>query len=348
MAHYIDGYPGRKLTIEGKNYLYFGGTSYLGLQKDTEFQNNFIKNIIKYGTNYGASRKSNIRLNVYEKAEEILAELTGCQKALTLSSGYLAGQITAQHFNKPEYKLFYAPNTHSALYNNYNKPFPNFKDLDSAVRKHLNECNNIIPVVFIDSIDFEGCNYPDFEGLNLLPLDKLNLVVDDSHGIGIIGKNGSGVYKTIEKYQAKELLVCCSLGKSFGIQAGAVLGTTQRVNQLAQSSFFGGASPASPSAIATFNDSQLLYNSKRGVLQSNVTLFKKLIKNIDFFSYMPEHPAFTFQNKQFAQYLEEQGFILTNFNYPEESASTMSRVVISSHHTENDITTLCETINNHS
>jgi 8-amino-7-oxononanoate synthase len=347
MAHYIDEIPGRELTIQGKKYLYFGGTSYLGLQTDKEFQNFLIKNIKKYGTNYGASRNSNIRLSVFEEAEKQLAEIVGCDAALTLSSGYLAGQFVAQHFSTPHYELFYAPNTHSALYNDYNKPFTNFCDLNEAVHKHVSSSKNSVPVVFLDSIDFKGCNYPKFKGLLSLPLDKLILIVDDSHGIGIIGKNGEGAYNRLSEFKTKELIVCCSLGKSYGIQAGAVLGNTTRIQQLKKTAFFGGASPASPANIATFIESQAIYKTKRELLQKNIGLFKTLVKNISFFNTIQGHPSFSFQDPHLILFLEKKRIILSSFNYPEESTSLMSRIVISSHHTQGDIKSLASTVNNY-
>jgi 7-keto-8-aminopelargonate synthetase-like enzyme len=345
MAHYIDEFPGRELTIQGKKHLYFGGTSYLGLQTDEEFQNIFIGNIKKYGTNYGASRNSNIRLSVFEEAEKQLAEIVGCDAALTLSSGYLAGQFIAQHFSTPHYEFFYAPNTHSALYTDHNKPFTNFSDLNKAVHKHLSSSKNSIPVVFLDSIDFKGCNYPKFSGLQSLPLDKLILIVDDSHGIGIIGKNGEGAYNKLSEFRAKELIVCCSLGKSYAIQAGAVLGNTSRIQQLKKTTFFGGASPASPANIATFIESQTIYKTKRELLQENIGLFKTLVQNISFFSTVQGHPSFSFQDPHLTRFLEKNGIILSSFNYPEESASIISRIVISSHHTQGDLKLLARAVN---
>ncbi|MGB5434755.1 MAG: pyridoxal phosphate-dependent aminotransferase family protein [Maribacter sp.] len=342
MAYYIDGFPGREIFVEGKKYLYFGGTSYLGLQTDAEFKDHFIRNVRKYGTNYGASRKSNVRLTIYERAESLLAHIAGCPAALTLSSGYLAGQFVAQNFNSPEYKLFYAPNTHSALYNKYNKPFSTFSELNQAIRDHLKHDAKIIPVVFMDSIDFIGNNYPGFKGLKNLPLDRIILIVDDSHGIGIIGNNGEGVYKTLQKSHVKELIVCCSLGKGFGIQAGAVLGSHKRMEQLGGTAFFGGASPAAPSVMATFIDAQHIYGSKRVKLGYNMDYFEKSVKHIDFFNRIREHPTYSFKSPQLADSLDKNGFILTNFNYPDESSEVMSRIVLSSHHTESDIDALSD------
>jgi len=345
MIHYIDDYPGREITVQGQKYLYFGGTSYLGLQTDQEFQNIFINNIKKFGTNYGASRKSNVRLKVFDEAEKLLASFVGCEAAVTLSSGYLAGQILAQNFNKPYYKLFYAPNTHSALYNTNNKTFATFDDLNSALAKQLSSNENIVPVVFLDSIDCDGCNFPDFNRLQDIPLDQIILIADDSHGIGIIGENGEGAFRTLQKFDAKELIVCCSLGKSYGIQAGAIFGSSKRIKHLSQTSFFGGASPATPSSIATFIDSQLIYDSKRHQLLSNIEYFEKLRPNISYFKNIQGHPAYTFQDEQLTDFLETKGIILTNFNYPEESATLVSRIVISSHHSKDDIRAISGFIN---
>ena len=90
MAHSIQRIPDREIFIEGKPYLYFGGTAYLGLQNYAPFKTLYLKNVSEYGMHYGASRKSNIKLNIYEQAEQQLAEWVGSEGCLTMSSGYLA------------------------------------------------------------------------------------------------------------------------------------------------------------------------------------------------------------------------------------------------------------------
>ena len=220
--HTIDSFPGREILIQNTKYLYFGGTAYLGLQTDEKFQNLYIENIKKYGTNYGASRKSNIRISIYDKAEHYLAKLVGSEACVSMSSGYLAGQFIGQFLNNSRNKFFYSPNTHSALYlsnqtKNKPKSYITFTALNIALRDHIEKNDSVTPVVFLDSIDFSGANFPDFEGLKALPLKNVILVVDDSHGIGITGINGGGVFKRIKKLNPKELIVCCSLGKGFGV-----------------------------------------------------------------------------------------------------------------------------------
>jgi 7-keto-8-aminopelargonate synthetase-like enzyme len=349
MTFNLNSFPSNHISIEGKSYLYFGGTSYLGLQTDSEFQNIFIENVRKYGTNYGASRKSNIRISIYDEAEAYLAKYIGSEASVSVSSGYLAGQLVAQTLNTENYKLFYAPNTHAALNLSItkNKSASSYQELKTVLNLHLKSNKNQTPIVFLDAIDFQGINFHEFRGLKTLPLSEIILVVDDSHGIGIIGKNGEGVFNNIQHLNPKELIVCCSLGKGFGVQVGAIFGLKNRIDSFKNTSFFGGASPAAPANLATLMNAESIYNSKRKSLKNNLQLFLKEIKSIEKFKFMKEHPAFTFSDEKLNSYLEEHNIIVTSFRYPDETSPLMSRIVISAAHTEDDITTLCEFLNNY-
>ena len=346
MVHYIDSFPGREITINDTKNLYFGGTSYLGVQTDAAFQKIFIKNIKKYGTNYGASRNSNIRFSLFENAESYLAILAGSEACTTLSSGYLAGQFVCSYFGQHN-KVFYAPNTHSALFQSEVKPYATFTALNSALREFLFSGHNVTPVVFVDSIDFSGTNYPHFENLKSLPLKELILVVDDSHGIGVVGLEGGGIFRMLDLLQPKELIVCCSLGKSFGVQAGAVFGSEQRIKDMKITDFFGGASPTSPANLATILEAEPIYKKKRKHLKRNIGIFTEKIVDLKRFSYMENHPTFSYFDKSLTNYLLENRVIVTSFGYPKEDDSLMSRIVLSAAHTKEDIYYLVKMLNSY-
>lgn len=352
MTYHIDGFPGREIEINHRKHLYFGGTSYLGLQEDPAFQDIYIANIRKYGTHYGASRKSNIRLSIYEEVEEYLSKMVGSESCITLSSGYLAAQLVRQSLGTGNYVPFYAPNTHSALYTptesgSLHTPYTSFTALNVALREQLRKDKETTAVVFLDAIDFSGSNYPNFEGLKMLPLHHIVLVVDDSHGIGVLGSQGGGVFKTVNTLNPKELIVCCSLGKGFGIQGGAIMGTKKRVEQLSNTAFFGGASPVAPAALACIMHGHKLFDKKRKILKENIELFRACIKPRDKFTSMPEHPTFSFQDENLSRYLEEHQLLVTNFPYPNKESPIMSRIVLSAHHRKEDIHLLCNHINNY-
>lgn len=347
MIHYIDSFPGTQVAIGDTSYTYFGGTAYLGLPTQEKFQKLYIKNIKKYGTNYGASRKSNIRFSVYEKAEQLLAKFVGAESAITMSSGYLAGQFLAQELKNKNYEFFYAPNTHSALFLDSNKKETNYVALKLEIERHLVSKKNSIPVLFLDSIDFSGLNYPDFVALKTLPLSEIILVIDDSHGIGIVGENGNGVYNMIKQLKPKNLFVCCSLGKGFGIQAGAIFGNKEDMKWLRNTSFFGGASPATPAAIATLLEAQSLFVLQRSTLKQHLKTFQNTVVNIKNFMTISGHPTFSYENPKLTQTLFEHKILVTNFNYPNEESAVMSRIVLSASHTEKDIAHLVKILNKH-
>ncbi len=334
----VDEFPAREIVVKGKKFLYFGGTSYLGLQVDAGFQSLYIEQIKKYGTGYGASRKSNIQLAVFEETESYLSQLAGSEACATLSSGYLAGQLLCEHFSRPGYDRYYAPNTHSALYRGAQTIYETWDELERDLAKN----KDTIPLVLLDSIDFLGLNYPHYTALQKLPLQKTILIVDDSHGIGITGRDGGGSFRYLQSLKPKELVVSCSLGKGFGIQGGAIFGSQERIQKLKDTAFFGGASPAAPASLATLTPAQHLYEGKRKTLKENTELFLSLMKDLSLFTYTAGHPCFSFQNEVLAKQLEEHGVLTTNFRYPTATDTLMSRIVICAYHTKTDIKKLCD------
>jgi len=344
MTYNIDTFPGRSISVNGKSYLYFGGTSYLGLQTDTSFQELFTQNIKKYGTNYGSSRKANVQISIFSEAEKYLSNLVGSESCVTMSSGYLAGQLVAQTLNSDAYDFFYAPESHSAVQVPGKKPYASFEDLNKAVTEHLRTSKSI-PVVFMDSIAILEGGYPDFAGLQKLPLQEIILVIDDSHGIGIVGKNGCGAFKNASQLKVKETIVCCSLGKGYGIQGGAIFGTKNRIDQFKNTNFFGGASPASPVAIGTLLNGENLFEEKRKLLNQNIQWFLNSLENSEFLNYLDNYPAFYFFDPQIATFLEKSNILITNFNYPNEDSPLMSRIVLSAAHTKEDISLLANLLN---
>ncbi len=347
MTYPIDTVPGREITVDTKKYLYFGGTSYLGLPTDIDFQDIFIGNIKRYGTSYGASRLSNVRISVYGQAEAHLANWVGSEACITLSSGYLAGQLIAQTLSSRDHQLFYAKGAHAAMYQKTPFLYGDFDHLNQDIRAFLSSGKKATPVVFIDAIDFGSGQHAYFEGLRKLPLDQLILVVDDSHAIGVMGDEGSGSFKQLTAMNAKEVIVCCSLGKGLGIQAGALFGNLNRLQTLTATTFFAGASPASPAALGSYLQALGIYAEKRKKLQENRALFLSLLVHTNQFKYTQDHPAFSFSDVALAGHLEKNGIIVTFFGYPIGSEAPMGRIVLSAHHTTADIMQLARVLNNY-
>ena len=341
----LDKFPGRQFTHDDKEYLYFGGTAYLGMQTHSEFLNLLIKNIGKYGSNYGSSRLSNVSIDVYEEAEEKLSRWVGAEAAITLSSGYLSGQLIANYFTSDQFRLFYGPNTHSALLLKGQKPFQDFKSLAFSLSEHLKNNPNSIPVILIDTIDLPVSNYPEFEELKKLPISRCILVADDSHGIGLVGPKGRGSYQALSALKPKELILCSSLGKAIGIPAGMVVGNIQTISKLKETSLFAGASPPPAAYLATLIEAFPIYEAQLMRLLELIDYFIESLKRPESFNYLENYPVFVYADRELGEFLFKNGICTTNFNYPAEQNSWQSRIVLSAAHKKEDIRKLAKTLN---
>lgn len=344
MAYPIHHIPDRQIIIKGTPHLYFGGTAYLGIQNHPDFKTVFTECIQSYGLQYGASRRSNVFLPVYTQAEQFLANWVGSEACITLSSGYLAAQLAIQTLLDEGHALFAAPNAHNALQLPGVTPTYHYTELKELLEAAI-EKSKAAPVLLFDTIDFSGKQFPHFEGLRSLALDKLILVADDSHGIGIVGEDGNGCFGLLQQLHPAGLLVCCSLGKGMGIQAGAIFGKGSMVELLRNTSFYGGASPALPAFMGTILETKEIYHQQRAKLFENYALFLENLDYPSFFDHLEGHPTFEFRDVHLAQALENNRIVFTNFTYPDENGPLVSRLVLSAYHTQEDILQLANIVN---
>jgi 8-amino-7-oxononanoate synthase len=106
---------GRTILHEGREYLFFSGTAYLGMGSVGEFEKLLIEGFSKYGISHGLSRVNNVRLGVYEQFEVFFAEKAKAEKSMVWSSGFLAGTAAVNYLKKDADKIFIAPDTHPAV-----------------------------------------------------------------------------------------------------------------------------------------------------------------------------------------------------------------------------------------
>ncbi|MEC3965905.1 pyridoxal phosphate-dependent aminotransferase family protein [Flagellimonas halotolerans] len=344
MGHSIHRIPDRQILVDGKPHLYFGGTAYLGLQNHPPFKDLFVQNVSKYGMHYGASRKSNVLLDIYNKTENYLANWAGSESCLTMSSGYLAAQLVVQTLIEKGHTVIAAPQAHAALCTKGVIETKGWVELEQLVSKEIAK-NQLMPVVLFDTIDFSGEQFPNFKSLRSLSLDKVILIGDDSHGFGIVGENGNGCFNMLKALKPAKLMVCCSLGKALGIQAGAVFGDKKDIQMLESTPFYGGASPASPAFMATLLDAREIYSERLEKLRDNYRYFKSMLKRPSFFTHMEGHPTFEFQNTEVVSSLNKSGFVFTNFNYPDDKGPIVSRLVLSAYHKKEDVLQLTNCLN---
>jgi len=96
--------------METSSPLSFSGTSYLGINRNIDFQSLVQRGIDSYGLHYGGSRFSNLCPDIYEQAEATLCQISGAEAALIVSSGTVAGHL-ATSLIPASSKIYIAPDS---------------------------------------------------------------------------------------------------------------------------------------------------------------------------------------------------------------------------------------------
>lgn len=325
------------IAVKGSEYLYFGGTAYLGIPQNKDFISLYIEGIERYGLNNGTSRGNNVQLGIYDEAEAFIAQKYGAEASLISSSGYLSAKLVVQHYATYG-NMRYAPNSHPALWLN-GDPENNlaFEDWSKQIVEEINSSevekwallsnsmNNLYPEVY------------DFGFLQKInPAKKIVLIVDDSHGIGILNA-GTGALPNVPQLKHVEVVVVASMAKALGLDAGLVLGSKKAIQELKQSDEFYGASPPAAAGLYAFINADDIYHKAYQKLQDNVKKITSLLQDSAAWHYVEGFPVFLCQEAGIEQQLLEEKILISSFPYPDRNGKILNRIVLSSWHDEVDI-----------
>lgn len=327
-----------------KEKSFFGGTAYLAIPFNEKFKQLVFEGIDRYGINFGASRNNNVGLDVFANAEAEVAKRCEAEASIIVSSGYLAAQLVVQHYFR-KYKFIYAPDTHPALWIGEPKPpITTFREWaiqtvdevngsDQAVLLISNSLNNLFPEIY------------EFSWLKeILPGKKVSLLVDDSHGIGITGEKGEGVYSRIPKIPHIETIVIASMAKALGVDAGVILGTKTTIEKLRSSPVYVGASPPVPGVLFGYVNAFSIYQEELEKLRANVRFFNSLMDYKPGMSYATDLPVFLLDDANAGIYLASKGIIISSFSYPDPKGKVLNRVVLNSGHSMEELRGLAEAL----
>ena len=335
--------PGRTALINNQEWLYFSGTNYLGIVQDPEFKKLILEGIEIYGVHFGGSRLSNIKIEVFEQAEQYLAEIAQMEAALTVTSGTLAGRMVIELFDRGCIKC-HAPGAHPAIRDNGQfSPFYEqwLEDVIELTKEHKNK-----PLVVLsNSLDPLRACEANLSWIDYLPDNiPVFLIIDDSHGFGITGENGGGIATKLKLKPNIVLIVISSLGKALGIPGGVIFGPKRIIKALWQLPLFGGASPISPTYLHAFIHAQKLFQEKRIRLGNTIKWFNNHLPSLPHFQFIDQFPVYYTRKNKLAKHLENHQILISSFSYPTPTDSKITRVVLNGLHLQEDLERLVAAI----
>ncbi|PZX58294.1 7-keto-8-aminopelargonate synthetase-like enzyme [Algoriphagus ratkowskyi] len=344
--HYLDSGIGRTITIEGRNYLYFSGTSYLGIGQEKSFLNQLSENLFRFGANHGQSRINSIRLQVFDAFENQFAQNAGAEAAAVLSSGYIAGIAAWKALAQDAVEIWIAPDSHSAVVPDNFSPsiqfnFTQWKNHCLAQSESLSQRKILL---IGNAVDPFACEIHDYTWVKeIAQKHEVSLLIDDSHAFGAIGNSIYGTYKKWAD-SAYNLLVSGSLGKGLSLPAGIILGEESQIYKIKATPLFGGASPGSPAHLKTFLDMEKLYLKKKKWLEDACGIFAQETTHIPQIHGSRDFPVFVCNDASWTKEFEKAGIITSSFPYPTAESPTVNRIVLSAYHELEDLMYLNQVI----
>lgn len=337
----VDEFPGREITVNGKKYLYFGGTSYLGMATNKEFQEIISESIKKWGTFYGSSRNANIKLAIYEKFENYFSGYLGAETALTVSSGTLAGKMVIDYLSKSEVAFFHYPKTHPAILAPNSQPL----FLDNKLHPQLKDGVLEDIVITVDAILPLETVPVSFGFLNEISSQKkITLVLDESHSLGVIGELGKGVFSSIASEKLHRKIVISSLGKALGLSGGIIASDKEFIDQIRAEPVFISSSGSNPAYLEAFMNGLHIYKEQRQLLIGNLNFLDKILMPNRDFQFDKAYPVIYSNTDEIYKALLKEKVVIARFKYPTYE-NYMNRIVITANHTLEDLEKLASVLN---
>lgn len=356
MIYHTSQLPGREVTlVNGQISLWFSGTDYLGMGQNKSFKTFLHEGFDIYGTHFGSSRNNSLRLDIYEKVENLLALSTGSESALTVSSGFWAGQLLHKELNNIisnskladiPVRYHYAPGAHPAIWGDQYSSSPlNWTEWAKTTLENITKSPEVRHIICTDSIGSPWVEKFDLSIFSDLPnTGRIWLVVDDSHGLGVMGISGLETYHTLQNIANAESIVIASLNKAIGIPGGVIFSSNKIYQQLRSSPWFSGASPSSPAYIYALK--RLLETGEHlkslKALQENIRYFHQIFDSSPLFTSVPDYPVLCSRDTALFDFLFENGILASCFSYPLPTDAPVSRIAISSIHQKKDLDKLAE------
>lgn len=336
----VHKFPDRIIEIDQEHFLYFGGTAYLGLPTNAAFQDLVVKNILNWGTTYGSSRAANIQLSAYHNGEKFLASHIGSEQAVTVSSGMLAGKLVIDFIKKQTDCFFHLNEIHHAI--TIAESLPVFEN--EQLNNRLLDSKPEKITILTDGVASFQTKAVDLSFLNEIPNHKeITLIVDESHSFGILGKNGSGIYSSVN-FPIKRKIMVSSLGKAFGLTGGVIASDTDFISQIKEMETFTSAAGMNPAFVQTISDASKIYTEQHQKLQANLSYIDSVLNKNPNIKFDKNYPLVYLLSKHLVEKLKAEKIIIASFKYSKD-AEPLNRIVVTANHTKEDLDKLIGVLN---
>jgi len=261
--------PGPVTIINEDSYVYFGGTSYLGLHAHPEVIKAACEAMQKLGLHSASSRARVGTVQPVVEVEQLAAQFFGSEDAFYFVSGYLSIWVIL-HALQDNFDTFLVDSgCHYSIADAvrcFAKPVINFcsRDANSLAQKlEALPATSHNPLVISDGVfSANGSLAPVEQYMDVLACrGGGGILLDDAHGFGVVGTNGRGTFEQAGLWASinsepesetgtVQLFACGTLSKALGGFGGIVTGSEDFIHRLKSSTRLFNAASAPPTPVA--------------------------------------------------------------------------------------------------
>jgi 7-keto-8-aminopelargonate synthetase-like enzyme len=350
----LEGPTAEEVTIQGKVYLYFGGTNYLGMSARAEVAEGARRAISLFGLSSSASRTSTGTNRLHLQVESALSQFGGTEDAIILSSGYLAMQSLVEGVLEKNDFLLLQSSAHPSIQQAARLTGIPCREFDvsnlAEVPGSLSSRDRVL-VIAEGVSSLTGAVFPLPEMLELLEKVCFKILIDDAHGLGVAGEHGKGT-ADFHCCASSETVACATLSKAFGAFGGCILSSREIGERIRSRSFaYICASPPSAADLgAALASIQLVSNQPDIIrkLHRNVYRLKEGLSQLGFQvekNHIPIIPIVLDSPKQMMELSErlfESGILAPYLNYPGSPEGGLIRLAVTASHTNGQIDRLLD------
>ena len=352
---------GAEVCINGKWLVNFCSNDYLGLSTHPRIKESMVDAVRHYGTGSSASPLISGKSGIHEELEYKLARITGRDRALLLSCGYMANLaiqsalVRGSNMLVVEDRLCHASIVDAATISRVK--FKRYKHASpEALEKILIDNREQPTLVLTESVfSMDGDVAPLQEIAALCGRFKACMVVDDAHGFGVIGNQGLGGTEYYSLDQNAVPLIMATFGKALGVYGAFVAGPDHLIETMVQRArpyIYSTALPVPVVAAASTALDVLIEDPHpREHLHKLMKHFHSGLGNIGLDLPVPRSPIFPViigdarQTVDISRMLEDEGVFVSAIRPPTVPRNTSRlRITLTAAHTLNQVDHLLEVL----
>jgi 7-keto-8-aminopelargonate synthetase-like enzyme len=350
---------GAEIVVDGRRYINFGGSSYLGMNGRQEILEAGIASLRSTGAGYQIAREFNVATTSHQEVEEEAARFFQAPAALYTAAGYFFGLIAMTLLRSDFDVIFFDEVAHYCLRDAIaasgipNNSFRHLdaEDLATKLAQHVRIGDR--PLVVTDGM---------YSTLGeIAPLDSLaravmpyggRLLVDEPHSFGVLGETGRGAH---EHFGVSDSIVLLggSLCKAFGTNGGIIPATHEQIANMRRAPAVRGSSVGLP-ASAAMSATSLRYVREHpdllGRLRTNIAFVKSGLRALGLnvgdsvapvaaFSSGTAESMLALQNQ-----LRSEGLFILHSNYIGAGSAGVIRCAIFADHTIEHLKSLLDAL----